>query len=76
LSAEPVIGEDYVLHPQTLVSLRDMAVLWRRYRRSTRRGPPSELDLAATIRERCQRGLLQQPVCRPRRRNSARLLVL
>ncbi|MBL8398918.1 MAG: VWA domain-containing protein [Candidatus Accumulibacter sp.] len=76
LPVEPVIGEDYVLHPQTLVSLRDMAVLWRRYRRSTRRGPPSELDLAATIRERCRRGVLAQPVCRPRRANSARLLVL
>ncbi len=76
LSAEPLIGEDYVLHPHSLVSLRDLAVLWRRYRRSTRRGPRSELDLAATIRERCRRGLLQQPVCRPRRANSARLLVL
>jgi hypothetical protein len=71
-----VIGEDYVLHPQPLISLRDMAVLWRRYRRSTRRGPRSELDLAATMRERCRRGLLCRPVCRPRRSNSARLLVL
>lgn len=76
LSAEPVIGEDYVLHPHTLLSLREMAVLWRRYRRSTRRGAHSEVDLAATIRERCRRGLLLQPVCRPRRANSARLLVL
>ena len=76
LPAEPQIGEDYVLHPHTLFSSRELAVLWRRFRRSSRRGPRSELDLAATIRERCQRGLLQQPVCRPRRRNSARLLVL
>ena len=76
LSAEPPIGEDYVLHPHTLASLRDLAVLWRRYRRSTRRGPRSELDLTATIGERCRGGLLQQPVYRPRRGNSARLLVL
>ena len=76
LSAEPVIDEDYVLHPHTLVSLREMAVLWRRYRRSTRRGPRRELDLAATIRERCRRGVLAQPLCRPRRANSVRLLVL
>lgn len=76
LSAEPEITEHYVLHPHTLLSLREMVVLWRRFRRSTRRGPRSELDLAASIRERCRRGLLLQPVCRSRRANSARLLVL
>ncbi|WP_300451778.1 VWA domain-containing protein [Accumulibacter sp.] len=76
LSVEPKIDEHYVLHPHTLVSLREMTVLWRRYRRSTRRGPRRELDLAATIRERCRRGRLLQPVCRARRANSARLLVL
>lgn len=76
LSAQPVIDEDYVLHPHTLVSLREMAVLWRRYRRSTRRGARRELDLTATIRERCRHGLLLQPVGRPCRTNSARLLVL
>jgi uncharacterized protein with von Willebrand factor type A (vWA) domain len=76
LPVEPAIDEDYVLHPQTLISARDLAVLWRRYRRSTRRGPHTEMDLESTIRERCRRGLLRQPVLRPRRGNSARLLVL
>jgi hypothetical protein len=76
LEVAPVMGEDYVLNPQTLVSLRDLAVLWRRYRRSTRSGPRTELDLGATVGERCRRGLLLKPVCRPRRRNSARLLIL
>lgn len=76
LEVAPVMGEDYVLNPQTLVSLRDLAVLWRRYRRSTRSGPRTELDLGATVGERCRRGLLLKPVCRPRRGNSARLLIL
>ena len=76
LAAEPSIGEDYVLQPQTPLGLRELAVLWRRYRRSTRQGPRRELDLAATIGERCRRGLLPRPVYRPRRGNSARLLVL
>lgn len=76
LASAPPIGEDYVLDPQPLISPRDMAVLWRRYRRSTRHGPRTEMDLAATLRERCRRGLLCRPVCRPRRSNSARLLIL
>ncbi len=76
LAAEPPIGEDYVLQPETPLGLRELAVLWRRYRRSTRRGPRRELDLAATIGERCRRGLLPRPVYRARRGNSARLLVL
>jgi uncharacterized protein with von Willebrand factor type A (vWA) domain len=76
LASAPQIGEDYVLNPQPLISPRDMAVLWRRYRRSTRHGPRTEMDLAATLRERCRRGLLCRPVCRPRRSNSARLLIL
>ncbi len=76
LAAEPPISEDYVLQPQTSLGLRELAVLWRRYRRSTRRGPRRELDLAATIGERCRRGLLPRPVYRARRGNTARLLVL
>lgn len=76
LASAPAIDEDYVLTPQPLISPRDMAVLWRRYRRSTRHGPRTEMDLAATLRERCRRGLLCRPVCRPRRSNSARLLIL
>jgi uncharacterized protein with von Willebrand factor type A (vWA) domain len=76
LLASPAIAEEYILHTQTVVSARDMVVLWRRYRRTTRRGPRTELDIAGTIRERCRRGVLLQPVCRSRRSNSARLLIL
>lgn len=76
LDSAPPLGEDYVLHPGALIGARDLAVLWRRFRRSMRHGPRVELDLDATLRERCRNGLLGQPVLRARRRNSARLLVL
>lgn len=74
--AAPAIADEYVLQPQTAVPLRELVVLWRRYRRASRQGPRTELDIAATVRERCRRGLLVQPELRPRRRNTARLLVL
>lgn len=80
LPLAPQIAEHYVLQPQAAISARKLAVLWRRFRRSTRStaraGQRSEIDLPATIRERCRRGLLERPVCRPRRGNRARLLVL
>jgi uncharacterized protein with von Willebrand factor type A (vWA) domain len=77
LSTDPVIAEEYVLQPRSPVSERELAVLWRRYRRPTRsRGPGTEPDIDATVRERCRTGLLSRPLYRPRRANSARLLVL
>lgn len=80
LPLAPQIAEHYVLQPQAAISARNLAVLWRRFRRSTRSGAGagqrSEIDLPATIDERCRRGLLAQPVCRPGRSNCARLLVL
>lgn len=76
LRSELAITEDYVLQPAVSPGIRELAVLWRRYRRGTRRGPRTELDLPASIRERCRRGMLAEPVLRARRGNSARLLVL
>lgn len=76
LDATPCIEEVYTLHPQTLFKSRDLAVLWRRFRRATRQGPRVELDISATIRKRCLDGVLREPVLRSRRINSARLLVL
>lgn len=76
LALDPALGEAYVLHPQALIPPRNLAVLWRRYRRGTRGGPRTELDIDATVAERCRRGLLLRPACRPRRSNAARLLIL
>lgn len=66
----------FVLQPQTVLSARALAVLWRRYRRMARSGPRTELDLDATIAERVRRGIVDRPVLRPRRVNGARLLIL
>lgn len=76
LLAEPAIADDYVLQAQPPISERQFAVLWRRCRRASRSGPKRELDVEATLRERCRRGVLVRPVMRARRRNGTRLLVL
>lgn len=69
-------GERFVLQPRPQVSLRSLIVTWRRFRRASRTGPKTELDLAATIAEQCRRGALIHPVLVPARRNQARLVVL
>jgi uncharacterized protein with von Willebrand factor type A (vWA) domain len=69
-------SERFVLQPRPQVSLRSLIVTWRRFRRASRTGPKTELDLAATIAEQCRRGALIHPVLVPARRNQARLVVL
>jgi uncharacterized protein with von Willebrand factor type A (vWA) domain len=49
---------------------------WRYLRRSSREGPKTELDLAATLRQVGQAGILLEPVLRPRRQNHVELLLL
>ena len=66
----------WVLQPQTVLSARALAILWRRYRRMTRVGPRTEFDLDATFTGYVQRGVLDRPVYRARRTNAARLLIL
>jgi uncharacterized protein len=66
----------YVLHPQTVLPARVLAVLWRRYRRMARFGPRTELDFDATIAEFTRRGFIDRPAMRARRINRARLLIL
>jgi hypothetical protein len=69
-------SERFVLQPRPQVSLRSLIVTWRRFRRASRTGAKTELDLAATIAEQCRRGALIHPVLVPARRNQARLVVL
>lgn len=71
-----VLGADYLRHPLPVIPLRQLAVLWRRWRRGQRSGPKIELDLAGTLRARSEQGFIGTPVMRARRRNAARLLVL
>lgn len=71
-------SETFILDPQTPVPERTLAILWRRLRSPsrTRRRSGREIDLRATVAERCHRGILSAVVCRPERENTARLLVL
>lgn len=71
LSTAPLI-----LVPQHPVSFRAAAQAWRRLRRPVRFGPAVELDLEGTIARRATTGVAAPPVLRPRRRNTARVMLL
>jgi uncharacterized protein with von Willebrand factor type A (vWA) domain len=66
----------FVLVPQYPMTLREVAQAWRRLRRPSRFGPATELDLGATVARRVQTGVATPPVLTPRRRNTARALLL
>lgn len=65
-----------VLIPQYPLTAREVAQAWRRLRRPVRSGPAIELDIAATVDQRSRLGVAAPPVVVPRRRNTARLLLL
>ncbi len=65
-----------VLVPQFPLGYREVAQTWRRLRQLEREGPLVELDVAATVARRCRLGIVSDVVLAPRRRNTARLLVL
>jgi hypothetical protein len=78
-SAPPATGvhdRGLVLIPQYPLTTREVAQAWRRLRRPVRSGPAVELDVAATVDQRSRRGVALPPVVVPRRRNTARLLLL
>ena len=66
----------FVFVPQFPLTYREVAQTWRRLKRPIRRGAATELDLAATIAQRCQFGVVTNVVMRPRTSNVARLLLL
>ncbi len=76
------IPVDFVTgYPFTFVHLypltyRETAQAWRRLREPVREGPPVEIDVDETVSERCRAGVAVPVVLIPRRRNTARLLVL
>jgi uncharacterized protein with von Willebrand factor type A (vWA) domain len=78
-SVPPSIGavdRTLVLVPQYPMTEREIAQAWRRLRLWLRSGPAVELDIAATIELHGRRGVATAPVLIPRRRNTARLLLL
>lgn len=58
------------------VTRRQMKQSWRYLRRPIREGPPTELDVGATISEIGRTGILLNPVLVPPRKNRAELLLL
>jgi uncharacterized protein len=66
----------FVFVPQFPLTYREVAQTWRRLKRQIRKGAATELDLAATIAQRCQLGVVTNVVMRPRTSNVARLLLL
>lgn len=69
-------AEPFILTQRPAVTPRTLIVVWRRYRRPQRSGPPVELDLDATVKEQARRCILTEPVMLPAQRNQARLTVL
>jgi hypothetical protein len=72
LEANPPLLCSYGLQPRPVLQLRQLALLWRRLRRNQRLGVKQELDLQASLRDRCEQGVLLRPVLRPCRRNTAK----
>lgn len=58
------------------VTRRQMKQIWRYLRRSVREGPPTELDIEATVNQFGRQGLLLEPILVPRRVNRAEMLLL
>jgi uncharacterized protein with von Willebrand factor type A (vWA) domain len=73
---QPLWGETFIFTPRPIIPLRMLIIAWRRFRIALRTGQKVDLDIDATIAERCHRGFLTTPVLIPARRNQAQLVVL
>lgn len=58
------------------VTRRQMKQSWRYLRRRIRSGPPTELDLDATVDQISRQGIMVDPVLRPPQINQTELLIL
>jgi hypothetical protein len=56
----PVGHDSFILEPQTVISHRRLAVIWRRFRKMSPSGPRMELDVGACISEQCRMGALSR----------------
>jgi len=71
-----VLKRPFILRPQFIINYREMAQAWRRLRKPMRQGAKIELDIEATIEQRCRQGVVAPIVLVPRKRNAARILLL
>lgn len=63
----------FILSERPPITRRSLVVAWRRLRRTQRGGPPVQLDIEATIREKCRLGVIDAPVFVAPLRNVARV---
>jgi len=70
------VDRTLVMVPQYPLTEREIAQAWRRLRRRLRSGPAAELDVAASVEQYGRHGIATPPVLVPRRRNTAKLLLL
>lgn len=74
---EDSLTERFLLTSDYLpITRRQMKRSWRYLRQMVREGPPTELDIEATVAAIGQRGILLEPVLVPRRINRTELLLL
>lgn len=66
----------FMLTPQFPLTYRETAQIWRHLRRPIRQGSLLEIDVDATIARRSRTGIASTIALVPRRRNTARLLLL
>ena len=66
----------FMLAPQFPLTYREIAQIWRHLRRPVRQGSLLEIDIEATVARRCRTGIPSPIALIPRRRNTARLLLL
>ncbi|MDB9529066.1 hypothetical protein PN498_23940 [Oscillatoria sp. CS-180] len=70
------LGQTVMTADYLPVTRRQMKQSWRHLRRMVRSGPPTELDVEATVQVVGRQGLLLTPVFRARRINLAEVLLL
>jgi uncharacterized protein with von Willebrand factor type A (vWA) domain len=70
------VDRSLVLVAQYPLTEREIAQAWRRLRRPLRVGPAVEIDIPATIEQRSRHAVATPPVLVPRRRNTAKLLLM
>lgn len=73
LDGVALVDERLMLIEQYPLSAREVAQTFRRLRKPQRFGPPTELDVAATLERRSRSPVAAAPVLVPRRRNTLRL---
>lgn len=74
---DEVFGDRQILSADYFpVTRRQMKQSWRYLRRRIRSGPPTELDLTATVDQISRQGVLLDPVLRPPQVNQTELIIL